>query len=196
MNNQGMVYVFTGEGKGKTSAALGVTIRALLSSWEVCWISFYKSNDWELSEKRLTEKFDNLEMYWTGEGFHIEDGKRVSKDVKIVEVGGKGNKVVDSASENEHKVAAKKGLELAKEKVNLGKYKLVVLDEINNAIDDGLLNIEDVLGVINGRENVHLVLTGRNVRSKIIEMSDLVTDCTKVKHPYDEGKLAVKGLDY
>lgn len=185
---EGKIYVFTGEGKGKTSAALGVTVRALLLKKKVCWISFYKGRDWQVAEKSLPEKFENLEMYMTGEGFRI--GEKMKKVA-----GGKGV-VVDRASEEEHQQAAKSGMELAKDKVESGEYFLVVLDELNNAIAEGLVDLKEAVEVLLKRGETHVVVTGRGVHMRLEGMADLVTECKKVKHPYDKGELAVRGLDF
>lgn len=187
-SKKGSIYVFTGDGKGKTSAALGVTVRALGARWRVCWVSLYKEESWGLSEKVLIEKFPKFEMYFLGEGFYFEG--------KTKDVGRSGAKVVNKTSEVEHKKSAERALELIGEKVKSGEYELVVMDEINNAITDGLVDVERVVEIVENRGETHLVLTGREVHARIVEVADLVTECKKIKHPYDEGKLAIKGLDY
>lgn len=190
---KGLIYVFTGGGKGKTSAALGVTVRGLLLGWRVCWISFYKEETWEISEKKLVDKFDNLEMHWVGEGFYIPDGQEKA-GVKVADVA--GGKVVDKVDLAAHKQAAKEGVKLAEQKLQSGKYELVVLDEVNNAIADRLVEASEVVDLLKSRGSTHVVLTGRDVNKTLVEMADLVTNCEKVKHPYDKGKVAVKGLDF
>lgn len=185
--NKGLIYVFTGEGKGKTSAALGVATRSLLNGEQVVWVAFYKQASWGLSEAKLKDKFPNLEMYFAGKGFKI--GR------KIVPVGNKGHVVVDTASEEEHRQAAESGLELAANSMQEKPF-LLVMDEVVNAVSEGLLREEDILQVIEKRGDVHIVLTGRGATKGIIKASDLVTECRKIKHPYDRGELAVKGLDF
>lgn len=185
--NKGLVYVFTGEGKGKTSAALGVAVRALLAGHKVCWVAFYKQESWDLTEKHLVEKFDNLEMHWMGKGFRI--GK------KTAPVGTKGHVVVDSASEEEHREAARQGLEMVRQKLETKPF-LLVMDEILNAVSEGLLDEQVVLDLIGERGDTHLVFTGRGATTKMVAATDLVTECKKIKHPYDLGKLAVRGLDF
>lgn len=185
----GFVYVFTGEGKGKTSAALGVATRSLLLGEKVVWVAFYKQESWGLSEAKLKDKFENLEMLFTGKGFRI--GK------KTAPVGNKGHVVVDTASEDEHKEAAKNGLQLAANSLQKKPF-LLVMDEVVNAISEGLLEEKDVLEVMERRGETHLVLTGRAGESArtVLAGADLVTECKKIKHPYDTGKLAVRGLDF
>lgn len=193
-----LVYIFTGEGKGKTSAALGVAVRSLLNREKVVWISFYKQEIWGLSESKLKEKFENLEMYFVGKGFRITnyDKKlmKAGKELKLASVGN-GAKVVDTASEDEHKEAAQMGLELANQMIDKKPF-LVVLDEVINAVDEGLIEEQKILDLISHRGEVNLVLTGRGISERVKQVSDLVTECKKIKHPYDLGKLAVKGLDY
>jgi len=194
----GLVYVFTGEGKGKTSAAMGVATRSLLIEKKVIWIAFYKQESWGLAEAKLREKFVNLEMMFGGKGFRISnfDKKimKAGKELKLATVGN-GAKVVDTASEEEHQLAAKHNIELAEEKVKEQPF-LLVLDEVLNAVRDGLLKSKRVIDLLNMRGETHIVLTGRGLPKDIEAEVDLITECKKIKHPYDTGKLAVSGLDF
>ncbi len=190
---QGLIYLFEGEGKGKTSTALGVSLRGLLNGWRVLWVSFIKEESWQISEKGLREKFDNLEMDFVGRGFFIKNEKLEFKIQKLKT----GGMVVDKVGEEEHKRAAREGLELVRQKLMLGEYQLVVMDEINNVVSEGLVEESEVVKVLKQRGKTHVVLTGRlKPESKLREMADLVTECRKIKHPYDRGVIAVKGLDY
>jgi cob(I)alamin adenosyltransferase len=161
----------------------------------VIWISFYKGSDWEISEKKLSEKFSNLEMYFTGRGFRIEKPEKVVNNVKVASVG--RAKVVDTASEDEHLMAAEEGLKLAGQKLK-DKPFLLVMDEVLNVVSEDLLKTEDLLSVLSVRGETHVVMTGRsNKRARqLLQEADLVTECKKIKHPYDDGKLAIKGLDF
>lgn len=198
MKDKGLIYIFTGDGKGKTSAALGVTLRGLLLGHKVCWISWYKEPSWQISEMKLEKVFDNVEMYWMGKGFYM--GK--SKNSKKVKIGGKNIKVAsvndakvfDFAKESEHVDSAKEALRLATNKVSTSW--LLVLDEILNAIDDGLVTVAQLKEMLNMRGSTHIVLTGRSLRPQIAKYADLISNIQKIKHPYDEGKLAVRGLDF
>lgn len=188
--NTGLIYVFTGEGKGKTSAALGVATRSLLLDKQVVWIAFYKQTSWGLAEAKLQNKFENLEMLFSGKGFRI--GK------KTAPVGNKGHVVVDTASEGEHIAAAQAGLQIATQRLQQ-KLFLLVMDEVLNAVSDGLLSAAEVLQVLEMRGETHVILTGRagtDPARMILAGADLVTECKKIKHPYDQGKLAVAGLDF
>jgi len=163
-----MVYVFTGDGKGKTSAALGIVVRALSHGMKVGWVSWYKEEKWGIGELRLKGK---IEMYFLGKGFYKLPTDKVTPKI--------------------HRQAAAAGLKQAEKLIK--KVDVLVLDEVNNAVKDGLI---DLIDLINLRKNTHLILTGRNANKKIIELADLVTECKKIKHPFDKGKKAVKGLDY
>jgi cob(I)alamin adenosyltransferase len=198
--SKGLVYVFTGDGKGKTSAALGVAARSLLNDEKVVWISFYKQESWGLSEEKIKNKFDNLSMYFVGKGFRInaQTNQRINEKMVIARVGGKGHVVVDSATEEEHVQAAKDGLQIATDSLKQKPF-LLVIDEVLNAVSEGLIDEKDVLEILKQRNETHIVLTGRGGTEParmILEGADLVTECKKIKHPYDEGKLAVRGLDF
>jgi cob(I)alamin adenosyltransferase len=183
----GLVYVFTGEGKGKTSASLGVATRALLLDHQVAWIAFYKQESWGLAESKLRHKFANLEMSFGGKGFHMES--------KIARVGNKGHVVVDTASEDEHQASAAQCLVQAQRALTRKPF-LLVLDEALNAVSDGLVGEDEVASIIAERGETHIILTGRGLTPGLSEMADLVTECVKIKHPYDVGTLAVPGLDF
>lgn len=166
---QGLVYVFTGEGKGKTSAALGVAVRAVCSGMKVGWVSWYK-------EKVLATRLDlvGLEMYAMGKGFYKLPG--------------------DNVSLPQHKSAAKKALELAKKLMKT--VDVLILDEVNNAVKDKLISLKQITNLINKRGKTHLILTGRGACPELVERADLVTEMKKIKHPFDKGQKAVRGLDY
>jgi cob(I)alamin adenosyltransferase len=193
----GLIYVFTGQGKGKTSAALGMAVRAGLIDKPVSWIAWYKEDNWDLAEKHLPAKLPKIEMSFKGAGFRITKPEMIKGKIKLASVG-KGAKVIDTATEEEHRAAAQSALEFATEKIKSGKYFLIIMDEIINAVSEGLLEEGEVIRALNLRGETHIVMTGRaneKVRM-ILEYADLVTECKKIKHPYDSGKLAVYGLDF
>lgn len=193
-----MVYFFKGDGKGKTSACLGVTVRALLSGWKVCWISFFKEPSWQMSEMGLPEKFENLEMYFSGKGFYIKTKNGVNKvrlgRKKLKQVDVHNSKIYDHAGVSEHKRAASDALNLASSKI--GKVNLLVLDEVANAIEEGLLSYEKVKDLLEKRQTTHVVLSGRGNLEELAPLIDLISEVKKVKHPFDRGEFAVKGLDF
>jgi len=169
--NSGLIYVFTGDGKGKTSAALGTAVRAAAAGLKVAIVQWYKSKDWGISEHDLNLK--NITFYPMGEGFYFKDR---------------------GADPVPHQKAAKLALQQATDLLH--QVDVLILDEINNAISDGLIDIQDILSLLQERGSTHLILTGRSADQKLITAADLVTEMKKIKHPYDQGKLAVKGLDF
>jgi cob(I)alamin adenosyltransferase len=191
----GLVYIFEGNGKGKTSAALGVVCRMLMLRKKVVWISWYKNSLWKLSEMGMSKKFKkDLEMYWMGDGFFLGNTKKVS----IVN----GNILHDIDTLEGHKKSAEKALLLAKEVLMKNEegggmgVDLLVLDEVIRAVSDGLLAVGDILSLIKSRGSTHMVLTGHKHIKELDEYADLVTYMKKIKHPYDKGILAVSGLDF
>jgi len=194
--SSGLIYVFTGDGKGKTSAALGVAMRALGSGLRVGWVAWYKQASWRISEYELPRLLgkNNFRMYLMGKGFMIRQPGSGNRGIKSAPVGKKGQVVVDYATETEHTLAAEAALKKAY--TLIGKVEVLVLDEVNNAVDEGLLDVAAVLTFLSQRGATHIILTGRNVNKKVVAVASLVTEMKKIKHPYDTGVLAVKGLDY
>lgn len=179
---QGMVYVFEGDGKGKTSAALGVALRMLLLEKQVEWVAWYKQDKWKTAEMNLERVFPlNLRMHWNGKGFF----------------GGP----MDTQTVKEHKRAAQETLLFIKEEI-FEKRKperlpdLLVMDEVLRAVNDGLVKSSEVLNVVKGRGKTHVVMTGDTCPVEISKETDLITRMVKVKHPFDKGVLAVSGLDF
>lgn len=173
----GLLIVYTGNGKGKTSAALGAAVRAAGYHLKVIMIQFIKGS-WhygEIDGAKLLAPYFTLEQM--GKGFY-----------KIID---------DNLPEEEHKKAARAGIERAIEVLQGGTYDIVILDEINNALKTGLITLEEMERVIRAKKpNSHLILTGRKAHPKIIEMADLVTEMREIKHPFQKGKFAQKGIDY
>lgn len=193
----GMVYIFTGDGKGKTSAALGSVLRGLAHGWQVGWVSWYKEASWGISEHKLHTIFSEeaqkrLHFFPMGKGFYLPEssvhiaGKKVAKVHDAI--------VLDDDTQSAHKKAAREALE--KVEVLFQTNDLVVMDEVCNAISDGLIDEISVLSLLKKRKETHVILTGRNASPLLIKTADLVSSITKLKHPFDAGKLAIKGLDF
>lgn len=190
-SDNGLVYIFTGDGKGKTSAALGTAVRALGHGWKVDWIAWYKNPDWKISEYQLN--LPKFEMFALGQGFFIAQPEQQVGKVKIASVN--SAKVIDNHAPDEHIVAAQSALAFARER--LQKHPdVLVLDEICNAVSDQLVSELQVLELLESRGKTHIVLTGRSAAPALVASADLVSEIQKVKHPYDSGKLAVAGLDF
>lgn len=174
---RGLVLVNTGNGKGKTTAALGTAIRACGYGKKVIMIQFIKGTI-KSGEIIAAEKlFPLLTIVPVGRGFYKIRG--------------------DIATESEHYNAAQEALNLAKKAIHSGKYFLVILDEINVAIKLKLVALDDVLELIDTKPlEVHLFLTGRGAHKEIKKRANLVTEMRTIKHPYDAGITAQKGIDY
>ncbi len=185
MKSKGMVYIFTGDGKGKTSAALGVGLRASLSGLKVAMVQWYKDPSWKVSEYGVNQQLKNFTIYPSGQGFFIKD-----KTAPLTT----GQIAIDKTTPTAHLHAADQALLKAQEL--LPTVDVLILDEINNAISDKLIKLDQVLNLIKQHGSTHLILTGRNAHPKLIAQADLVTSMEKIKHPYDQGKPAVKGLDF
>ena len=175
--SKGLVVVYTGNGKGKTTAALGMCVRATGYDWKVCIIQFVKGS-WKYGELEGIKRLEpNVELHTVGEGF-----------VGIVD---------DDKSFEQHREAARRGVEFALEKIKSGQYQLVILDELNVAMDLGLVSEEEADSILSAcSESQHLVITGRNASDMLIEKADLVTEMREIKHPYQKGILAQKGIDW
>jgi cob(I)alamin adenosyltransferase len=175
--DKGLVIVYTGNGKGKTTASLGLCVRAVGYDQKVCIIQFIKGS-WKYGELDGIKRLEpNVEFYRKGLGF-----------VGIID---------DKLDKSEHVRAASEALAFATEKVRSGKYDIAILDEINVAIHLELIKVDDVLKLINGKpESLDLVLTGRNAKDEIIERADLVTEMKEIKHPFQKGIKAKKGIDF
>ncbi len=174
MAQRGLLIVYTGHGKGKTTASLGLAMRAVGQGLKVIMIQFIKGG-WKYGElgtaRRLAPDFQILPL---GKGFTWEE---------------------KPAGEDER--AAQSALIKAREVIHSGEFDLVILDEINNAVQLGLVELKQVLDLVKERpERLHLVLTGRDAKREIMELADLVTEMREIKHPFQKGILAVRGIEY
>ena len=173
-NDKGIVQVFTGNGKGKTSAALGAVLRALGHNLRV-YIVFFMKGKYPYGEFSILSKLPNVEV--------ASFGLRC---------------LIDPANINPDEIEqAKLALAAARTALLGGNYDLVVLDEVNVAVHFKLIELDDVVQLINDRpQNVDLILTGRYADARVIELADLATEMVKLKHHYDKGVKARKGIEY
>lgn len=178
-----LVIVYTGEGKGKTSASLGLLVRALGNRWNVAFIQFIK--------------------YWgVGEHVFIRDIMPLYKDQLNFFKGGKGFYKAGDLSEThiteaQHKQAATETYNQALKEASSGKYDLVICDEINNAVHDGLISKAQLKKLIESKsDKTSLCLTGRNFPEQFLPLVDIATDMSKIKHHFDDKYLANPGIDY
>lgn len=180
---QSLVIVYTGESKGKTSASLGLMVRALGNRWNVAFIQFIKY--WGVGEHAFIRDIqglysDQLHFYKGGKGFYQA-----------------GDLSPQHISEDQHKQAALETYREAYELARSGNYQLVICDEINNAVHDGLLTKDQLKKLITDKSpKTSLCLTGRNFPEDLLEHVDIATNMTKIKHHFDDKYLANKGIDY
>ena len=177
MGKRGLVIVYTGNGKGKTTAALGMVLRASGYDHKICMIQFIKGS-WHYGEMDSSSRLgSNFELIAAGGGF-----------VGIID---------DKSPKEEHRRIAGEAVRISRERIESGKYDLIVLDEINYAVNLDLIKVGDLMGLIRDKPaNLNLVLTGNYARPEVIEAADLVTEMREVKHPYRLGIKAKKGIDF
>jgi cob(I)alamin adenosyltransferase len=177
MRKDGFVIVYTGKGKGKTTAALGIALRAVGYNHKICMIQFIKGS-WHYGEMTSSKRLEpEFELIAIGKGF-----------VGIMD---------DKSPIEDHKKIADEALRIAKEKIRSEKYDIIILDEINYAINLNLVKLDDVLDLIKIKPpKLNLVLTGNYARDEIIQVADLVTEMREIKHPFKAGIRAKKGIDF
>lgn len=182
-SKESVALVYTGEGKGKTSASLGLMARALGADWKVAYIQFIKH--WRVNEHKFIDAIqpvygDNLLFIKGGAGFY-NAGDLSAKGVTAAE----------------HKKIALATYKKARKAAMSGEYNLVICDEINNAVHDGLLTEKQLAELIEDRHpNTSICVTGRNFPTSLLPLIDIATNMTKIKHHFDEKYLANPGIDY
>ena len=175
----GYIQVYTGNGKGKTTASLGLAMRALGRDWKVLIIMFTKGGD----------DYGELNSF-------RELSPKISSNLNIVQAGLDRIVYFDNQNEDDYK-EIKKGWELAKNAIKNHEYQLIILAEANIAIDLGILDVDEVVNVLKNKpEEMEIVLTGRNAHPKIIEIAHLVSEINPIKHYWDTGIAARKGIEY
>ena len=175
--NKGLVIVYTGKGKGKTTAALGIVLRSVGHGHKAIMIQFIKG-EWYYGELTSSRRLEpEFEMIAAGKGF-----------VGILD---------DDHNIEQHQDAALKATALAIEKLSTGLYDVMILDEINYAVKLNLISVQNVLEIVRSKPpNTTLVLTGNYAPIEVIGVADLVTEMKEVKHPFGLGTKAIKGIDY
>ncbi|MBX4187657.1 MAG: cob(I)yrinic acid a,c-diamide adenosyltransferase [Candidatus Doudnabacteria bacterium] len=173
---KGLTIIYIGDGKGKTSAAAGLAVRAAGTGFKVLYLQFIKG-DWPSGERQILSNLENVEVKLMGLGF-----VGILGDRKPIEA---------------HIAAARKAMAESIKALKSKKYDLVVLDEAISAIETNLLTIDDIYKIIKSKpKNVHLCLTGHKRIRKLIDAADLVTEMRMIKHPYYKGMLAQRGIDF
>jgi cob(I)alamin adenosyltransferase len=168
-----LVIVLTGQGKGKTTAALGVVLRAWGRGMKTVVLQFVKARTANYGENRAARKL-GIEMIPLGEGFTW-----LSKDIE------------------KDKATARECWELARQKIDSGQYDIVVLDEMTYPMTYGWIPVEEVIDTLRQRpQGLHVIITGRDAPQELIDFADLVTEMREVKHPYKKGAKARPGIDF
>jgi cob(I)alamin adenosyltransferase len=176
-SNDGIVIVYTGNGKGKTTASLGVALRAIGHGLRVCMVQFIKG-EWHYGELNSIKKLEpDFELIAAGKGF-----------IGIID---------DDHAFEEHVRAAKTALDIVEQKILLDTFDIIILDEINYALHLGVLQLADVMKILQNRpKHLSLILTGNHACEEIITLADLVTEMKEIKHPYKKGIKAKRGIDF
>ncbi len=171
---KGLILIFTGNGKGKTTAAIGITMRAVGQGLKVCFIQFIKGS-WKYGEMETIARFpENIDFHVLGRGFTWKSDD-LDKD----------------------REAARAAWEKAKEAIFSGRYQMVVLDEFTYLLSYDMIDREEVLRVLNDKpKDLHIVITGRDADPELLELADLITEMKMVKHPYKQGVKAQKGIEF
>jgi cob(I)alamin adenosyltransferase len=170
---KGFIHVYTGPGKGKTTAALGLGMRAAGAGFKVHMIQFMKGRRY--SELDAIEKLQNFTFSQHGRDEFVSKEKPEQIDIDL----------------------AQKGFTHAKDIIKNTKYDMVILDEINVALDYNLIALDDVLKLIEEKpEKLELVLTGRDAHPELVKIADVVTEMLEIKHPYQDGVMARRGIDF
>ena len=169
----GLTLIFTGNGKGKTTSALGLAFRALGHDYPVAIIQFIKGS-WKYGELESAKRFDLLDFHVMGKGFTWKSDN-LDEDIEI----------------------AQKAWEFATETILANKHKLVILDELTYLITYKMVAEEDILKVIAQKpKDMHLIITGRGATQGLLDSADLVTEMKEIKHPYKNGIKAQKGIEF
>jgi cob(I)alamin adenosyltransferase len=171
---KGLVIVHTGKGKGKSTAAFGMVMRAIGHGFKVGVVQFVKGK-WETGERVVLDRFpDQVTIRTMGEGFTWETQDR-QRDI----------------------AAARAAWEEAKQLINDAEHKLVLLDELNIVLRYDYLPLDEILAVLRAKPaDKHVIITGRNAREELIDMADLVTEMTMVKHPFRDGVKPQAGIEF
>ncbi len=168
-----LVLVNTGHGKGKSTAAFGTVLRAVAQGWNVGVVQFLKSGGWRVGEEKICRDL-GVDWYAEGDGF-----------------------TWDSTDLDESAALAQAAWNRAKELIEGGQHRLVVLDEISYALTWDWIDRDDVVATIVGRpESTNVILTGRDMIDEIVDIADTVTEMRSIKHAFDSGIVAKKGIDY
>ncbi len=176
MNNKGLIHIYTGDGKGKTTAAVGLSVRAISHGLKVCYIFFHKDPDkWGYGELKILKKLG----------------------IDVFGFAKKHPHFFENVNDEEMRQECLEALNFIRNINQQNEYDILILDEINISLRDGFLKEEEVLHLLNSKpENLEIVLTGRGCPMKLIEKADLVSEIKNIKHPFDKGIKGREGIEY
>jgi cob(I)alamin adenosyltransferase len=175
---QGLTLIFTGDGKGKTTAAIGLTVRAAGNKMRVFFLQFIKGQ-WKTGEREVLRNLPGVDLEVTGRGFTIESLRNPNIPME------------------DHAAAAAHGWQVAQQIVRQGEYDLVVLDEVLGAVTAGLIPLDELVDLVRTKpQPLHLVLTGRGAPPALVEAADLVSEIHPIKHPFEKGIKAQRGIEF
>lgn len=171
---RGLLMVFTGDGKGKTTAALGLALRAIGHGFKICVIQFIKGS-WQYGELNSVKRFEDLmDFHVMGRGFTWK-----SDDIK------------------KDKKAARDAWQFAKQMITSGKYQIIILDELTYLVKLKMIDEREIVDILSKKpQDLHVVVTGRKAPQSLIDVADLVTEMQAVKHPLKNGVKAQKGIEF
>jgi len=174
---KGLLHIYTGEGKGKTTASIGLAIRAAGQGKKVLFVQFFKLDDALSGEKEIFKKIPEIELIRSNVRHPIFTKEKTDKEL-----------VKKSIADT---------FETAQKRIDKGSVNLLILDEINSVLSGGWLHIHELISFLENRpEGLEVVLTGRDAPVELVKMADYVTEMLKIKHPFDNGVKARKGIEY
>jgi cob(I)alamin adenosyltransferase len=184
--NQPLVLIHTGDGKGKSTAAFGLALRGWNQGWSIGVFQFVKSAKWRIGEQSALEALGTVHEQ-TGAGGPVEWHK----------MGAGWSWSRKAGTEDDHAAAAREGWQEIKRRLAAQVHQLYVLDEFSYPITWGWIDVEDVATTLTSRPgHQHVIITGRNVSPRLLEVASLVTEMTKIKHPFDSGQKGQRGIEW
>ncbi len=171
---KGLIHIYTGTGKGKTTSALGLAVRASGQGWRILIIQFMKCNS-DSGEIKVINHIENIDVIQSGLPSFVKKGNLSEEDIRL----------------------AQEGLVKAQQAADSGKYDLIILDEVNVAIHFGLIQLKDVIYLMkNKSEHIELILTGRYAHPELVKLADYVSEILDIKHPYHQGMEMRQGIEF
>ena len=184
--NQPLLVVHTGDGKGKSTAAFGLALRAWNQGWSIGVFQFVKSAKWRIGEQAALEALG-----------HLHDSTGIGGPVEWHKMGSGWSWSRKAGTEDDHAEAAREGWQEIKRRLGEGTHQLYVLDEFTYPVNWGWIEVDDVVTtLLNRSTDQHVIITGRNADPRLIDAASLVTEMTKIKHPFDSGQKGQRGIEW